>query len=88
MKKIILIMLSIIILASVTIITFNYFSTKGQFLKVSHTAAGIEHFDEGRVFYLSYDLMWEGVGNPTLENVEFFMSDGVPANESDLLIGK
>lgn len=86
MKKIVFSMLSIIILASVAIFTFTYISTKGEFMKVSHTTAGIEHFAEGDAFYLSYDLMWDGVGNPTLENVEFFMSDGVKASESNLMI--
>jgi hypothetical protein len=83
MRKTIIIMLVIIIIAVGTIWTFDYVSSNGDFTKWSHTTMGAEHYEGEKKFYLGYDFSWEGTGKPTLEKVEFIKKDGTIIAKDD-----
>jgi hypothetical protein len=84
MKRVIIIMLGIIIVAVGFIRTFDYISSDGDFTKWSHTTMGAKHFKNEKKFYLGYDFTWEGIGKPTLEKVEFIKKDGsIVAKDDD-----
>jgi hypothetical protein len=55
---------------------FNYVRNEGKFEKLSHITVGNELLKERKVVYLSYQFSWKGLGNPTLEKVEFIKNDG------------
>ncbi|UYZ23912.1 hypothetical protein [Mesobacillus jeotgali] len=83
MKKTIMIMLMIIIVAVGIIWTFDYVSSDGDFTKWSHTTMGSEYYKDDKKFYLGYDFTWEGIGKPTLEKVEFIKKDGTIVAKDD-----
>lgn len=83
MKKIIVIMLVSIIFVLGFWGLFNYISHEGEFTKLSHATLGIEHFEDGNAYYFGYDFRWEGIGNPTIEKIEFIKSDGIIVAKDD-----
>ncbi|WP_078427376.1 hypothetical protein [Alkalihalobacterium alkalinitrilicum] len=86
MKKNIFILFIVVILAISFVWIFEYVSHEGEFTKWSHTTLGKNHFIEGKTFYLDYLIRWEGIGNPTLEKIEFIKEDGtIVAKEDDQL---
>lgn len=56
--------------------TYYYVSKNGEFEKLTHVTVGKELLNERKVVYLSYHFRWKGIGNPTLEKVEFIKKDG------------
>lgn len=62
---------------------FDYMSRDGEFVKWSHAAAGIEQFADGKVIYLGYSFMWEGIGKPEIQKLEFIKKDGSIVGEED-----
>ncbi|MBM4763592.1 hypothetical protein [Bacillus sp. B15-48] len=83
MKKIIVIMFVAIVLVIGFWGLFNYISHEGEFTKQSHTTLGIEHFEDGNAYYFGYNFRWEGIGNPTIEKVEFIKTDGTIVAKDD-----
>ncbi|MBN3555705.1 hypothetical protein JYA63_15615 [Fictibacillus nanhaiensis] len=72
-----LIMWVIIFLFIISIIwTYHYVSNNGEFEKLTHVTVGKELLNERKVVYLCYRFRWEGIGNPSLEKVEFIKKDG------------
>lgn len=62
---------------------FNYISREGEFTKLSHTTLAIEGFEDGHAYYFGYNFRWEGIGNPTIEKVEFIKIDGTDVAKDD-----
>ncbi|OIJ08805.1 hypothetical protein BKP35_17430 [Anaerobacillus arseniciselenatis] len=84
MKRNIVIILTVIVLIVSVWLAFKNISHDGAFTKWSHSTAGIEHFENGKAFYLGYYFRWEGIGSPTLEKIEFIKNDGeIVAKEDD-----
>lgn len=83
MKRSIVIIIIVIVLIACIWLTFRHISHDGEFTKRSHTTAGIEHFENGKAFYLGYYFRWEGIGSPTLEKIEFIKDDGEIVTKED-----
>ncbi|WP_079508715.1 hypothetical protein [Mesobacillus jeotgali] len=81
MKRLILLVLFIVTFA--TFWTIDYCLYDGEFTKWSHTTVGLEHYKDGRIFYLAYHLKWDGFGDPALEKVEFIKRDGTIIAKDD-----
>jgi len=81
---------TIVVLSIITILAisywwvFHYVSRDGEFTKWGHAYVPIDFFDDGKAIYIGNDFKWEGIGNPTLEKVEFFKRDGsIVAKDDD-----
>ncbi|WP_216831523.1 aldo-keto reductase family protein [Alkalihalobacterium elongatum] len=84
MKKTIVIMLVSMLLVLGCWGLFNYISHEGKFTKLSHSTLGIDHFEDDHAYYFGYNFRWEGIGNPTIEKIEFIKSDGsIVAKDDD-----
>ncbi|WNF38878.1 hypothetical protein RJD24_10840 [Bacillaceae bacterium IKA-2] len=83
MKKIIIIMLVSIVLVISFWGLFNYISHEGEFTKLGHASLAIEGFEDGHAYYFGYPFRWEGIGNPTIEKVEFIKIDGTDVAKDD-----
>lgn len=62
---------------------FRYLSHEGEFEKYSHVTIGKDTLKEGNAVYLGYQFQWKGIGNPTLQKVEFIKSDGTIVSKDD-----
>jgi hypothetical protein len=76
MKKTLIMWFVVFVFVISALLAFRYFSNEGEFKKYSHVTIGREALKEGKAVYLSYHFQWEGMGNPTLEKVEFIKNDG------------
>jgi hypothetical protein len=76
MKKNLIKWIILFILVICILWIFNYVRNEGEFEKLSHITVGNELLKERKVVYLSYQFCWKGLGNPTLEKVEFIKNDG------------
>lgn len=55
-----------------------YAINDGEFNKWSHPTVSEEHFDNGKRVYLGYNFTWEGIGRPTIIQLDFIKKDGTP----------
>ncbi|GEN85222.1 hypothetical protein SLU01_35340 [Sporosarcina luteola] len=55
-----------------------YAINDGEFNKWSHTTVLDEHFENGKRMYLGYNFTWEGIGRPTILQLDFIKKDGTP----------
>jgi hypothetical protein len=62
---------------------FNYISNEGEFTKWSYSTLEIESVEDGNAYYFGYKFRWEGIGNPTIEKIEFIKSDGTIVAKDD-----
>lgn len=83
MKKTLMKWIVVSVLVISAILAFRYLSHEGKFEKYSHVTIGKETLKEGKAVYLGYHLRWEGMGNPTLQKVEFIKSDGTIVAKDD-----
>lgn len=83
MKKNLLVFAFLIVLVISIGWVFDYLSHNGGFTKWSHSTLEIELFEDGKAFYLDYHFRWEGIGNPTIEKVEFIKKDGTIVAKDD-----
>ncbi|KZE69103.1 hypothetical protein AWM68_02225 [Fictibacillus phosphorivorans] len=81
-KRIALLFVSIIILIGLWW-TFNFISHYGEFTKWGHASIGIENWEDHQPFYVGYPFKWEGIGKPTLEEIEFIKRDGTIVAKND-----
>ncbi|OZM58487.1 hypothetical protein CIB95_02655 [Lottiidibacillus patelloidae] len=63
---------------------FYYVSHDGEFTKWGHTTFGKSITNDGKAYYVDYHFTWDGIGNPTLEKVEFIKNDGIVITENDV----
>ncbi|MFC5603170.1 hypothetical protein [Sporosarcina koreensis] len=75
----------------ITLVLVSWISTtivrSGNFKKRDHTSIGAEYFISRDALYFGYDLSWEGIGRPTLKQIDFIKKDGTPITpEDDFLI--
>ncbi|MCA1322487.1 hypothetical protein LC085_21665 [Bacillus tianshenii] len=83
MKKVIVMILVSVVLVIGFWGLFNYISNEGEFTKWSNSTLGIESLEDGNAYYFGYTFRWEGIGNPTIEKIEFIKSDGTIVAKDD-----
>ncbi|HSI66402.1 MAG TPA: hypothetical protein VK947_03240 [Planococcus sp. (in: firmicutes)] len=74
-KKVVLTAALLMLTASVWSI-FHYVSRDGEFEMWAYPTAGAELLDGGQAIYMGYSFDWEGLGSPTLEDIQFHKRDG------------
>lgn len=80
-KILILFVLSVLVISILGIL--NFIIHEGEFNKVSHSSVLKKHFEGGEAIYLGYRFIWEGLGEPMIEQIEFFKKDGTIVAEND-----
>ncbi|MBM6617851.1 hypothetical protein [Bacillus suaedaesalsae] len=70
MKKIIAIIVVMIILVIGSMWGYNFIGHEGKFTNTMHSSIVQEKLEDEIVFYIGFRFVWEGIGSPTLENVE------------------
>jgi hypothetical protein len=89
MKRTLMKWIVVSVLVISAIFAFRYLSHEGKFEKYSHVTIGKETLKERKAVYLGYQLKWEGIGNPTLQKVEFIKNDGtIVAKDDDQMLIK
>lgn len=72
-----------LIIILIAILISTYVIRSGKFTEESHTASSEEYFKNGEAMYLGYLFSWEGIGRPTLKQVEFIKKDGTTITQDD-----
>lgn len=88
MRKNIVMLLASIVFVIGLLVSYNYISRDGEFTKLSHVTLALENFQNSVPYYLGYRFKWEGIGNPSIDKIEFLKKDGtiVTKNDVDLSI--
>lgn len=82
-KTVVILFVSIFLVIGVWV-SYDYISRDGEFTKWSHTTLDIENFKKNVPYYIGYSFKWEGIGNPTIESIDFIKRDGIIVTKDDV----